>query len=193
MEIESQLARIRFAHALVRDAVYASMPPARRAALHRTSAGLLEPLARVRDEWAGAVALHWHRAGEPGRSVGWARLAAGVARAAAAHDETIEYLELALDALDHQLGDGDAGRDELLRDLARAQYLAGRIQDSIDTCEQAAEAARRAGRADIVARSALVVQGIGDPAINHRVERLCRQALAQLDDSPAAQAEPTQS
>ena len=56
---------VRFAHALVRDAAYASLRPARRMQLHRRAAELLEPLATGRDERAGAVARHWGLAGEP--------------------------------------------------------------------------------------------------------------------------------
>ena len=56
---------IRFAHALVRDAAYASLTPSRRAELHQRAAELLEPLAVGHDE----------RAGDGGQALGpgWSR------------------------------------------------------------------------------------------------------------------------
>ena len=57
-------------------------------------------------------------------------------------------------------------RAELLLSLARVEYLAGRIGKSLDACVLAADEGERTGRAEIVARSAIVVQGIGDPAVN---------------------------
>jgi DNA-binding CsgD family transcriptional regulator len=177
---------VRFAHALVRDAAYASLSPPRRAALHRKAADLLEPLAAQRDEWAAAVAGHRVRAGEPGRAVGWAVRAATAARAATAYEQAASYLQLALDALD-QTSTTEAGIDraELLLDLARAEYLSGRINPSLDTCRRAAEEGERTGRPDVVARAAITVQGIGHPAVNAQIEDLCRRALAMLGETAA--------
>jgi DNA-binding CsgD family transcriptional regulator len=171
--------QVRFAHALVRSAAYASLSPGRRAVLHRRAAELLEPLAVGRDERAGAVAHHWDRAGEPGRAVQWAVRAADSARAAGAPDEVVRYLAFALEAVDRGAGDGEihVDRAELLLSLARAEYLAGRIGKSLDACELAADEGERTGRAGIVARAAIIVQGMGDPAVNLRLEELCRRAL----------------
>jgi DNA-binding CsgD family transcriptional regulator len=177
--------RVRFSHALVRSAAYASLPPQSRAALHRRAAELLEPRAIAHDDRAGAVAQHWDRAGEPGRAVKWAVRAADAARAAGAHDEAVSYLELALGAIDRGAGEIDADRGELLLGLARAEYLAGRIGKSLDVCELAAGEGERTGRPEIVARSAVIVQGIGDPAVNLRLQELCRRALPMLGDGVA--------
>jgi DNA-binding CsgD family transcriptional regulator len=179
--------QVRFAHALVRRAAYASLPPRRRAVLHRRAAELLEPLAVGRDERAGAVAQHWDRAGEPGRAVQWAVRAADAARAAGAHDEAVRYLAFALEALDRGAGDGEihVDRAELLLSLARAEYLAGRIGKSLDACVLAVEEGERTGRAGTVARSAIIVQGMGGSAVNLRLEDLCRRALLLLGDGAA--------
>jgi len=179
---------IRFAHALVRDAVYASLPPLRRAALHRRSAELLEPLSIGHDRRAGAVARHWQQAGEPARAVIWAVRAADAARAAAAYNEAVSYLELALSALDRGRTSANPAdpvdRAELLLDLARMQYLAGQMQLSVDTCAQAADDGQRTGRADVVARAAIIVQGFGGPTV-HRQIQICRRALALLGEDSA--------
>jgi DNA-binding CsgD family transcriptional regulator len=178
---------VRLAHALVRDAAYASLSPPRRAALHRRAAELLEPMAAERDEWAGVVARHWARAGEPGRAVGWAVRAADAARAAGAYDDSASYLQLALDAVDRAAAEEPgADRAELLLDLARVQYLTGHIGESLNTCQRAADEGERTGRADVVARAAITVQGIGHPAANVQIEHFCRRALAMLGDRVAA-------
>jgi len=179
--------QVRFAHVLVRRAAYASLSPRRRAVLHRRAAELLEPLALGRDERAAAVAQHWGRAGEPGRAVQWAVRAADAARAAGAHDEAVRYLEFALEAMDRGAGDGEihVDRAELLLSLARAEYLAGRIAKSLDACVLAAGEGERTGRAETVARSAIIVQGMGDPAVNLRLQDLCRRAMLLFGDGTA--------
>jgi DNA-binding CsgD family transcriptional regulator len=179
--------RARFAHSLVRAATYASLAPQHRAALHRRAAELLAPLAVARDDRAGAVAQHWDRAGEPARAAEWAIRAADAACAASAHEEAVAYLTLALDTIDAHPGPGQiaADRADLLLSLAREQYLAGRVGDSLDACERAADDGERSSRADIVARAAITVQGIGHPAVNSRIGSLCRRALALLGDAGA--------
>ena len=171
--------QIRFAHVLVRDAAYASLQPSRRAALHRAAAELLEPLAVGRDERAGAVARHWHRAGTPGNAVPWAIRAADAARAAGAYEESASYVRLALDA-------GVPDRAELLLDLARVQYLAGHLVESAETCVRAGEEGERTGRGEIVGRAAIIVQGVGHPVANRLLEDLCRRALRLLGDGASA-------
>jgi len=179
--------RARFAHSLVRAATYASLMPNDRAALHRRAAELLEPLAVARDDRAGAVAKHWDRAGEPARAAEWAIRAADAAGAAGAHEEAVAYLTLALDTIDAHTGPEQITADpaDLLLSLAREQYLAGRVSNSLDACELAADGGQRSGRADIVARAAITVQGIGHSHVNVRIAALCRRALALLGDSGA--------
>jgi DNA-binding CsgD family transcriptional regulator len=179
--------RASFAHSLVRAATYASLSPQHRTALHRRAAELLAPLAVARDDRAGMVAQHWDRAGEPVRAAEWAIRAADAACAAGAHDEAVAHLTLALDTIDTNASAEEivADRADLLLSLAREQYLAGRIGNSLDACERAADDGERSGRPDTVARAAITVQGIGHAAINERIERLCRRALELLGDSGA--------
>lgn len=119
--------------------------------------------------------------------IGSALSSADAACAAAAHEEAIAYLTLALGAIDAHAGPDQiaADRAELLLSLAREQYLAGRVANSLDACERAADAGERTGRADIVARAAITVQGIGHHAVNSRIDSLCRRALALLGDTGA--------
>ncbi|WP_233489415.1 AAA family ATPase [Blastococcus sp. TF02-9] len=75
--------RRRFAHAVVRDGVYADLPPSDREALHRRVAEAWEGVVGVDDTTAGVVAGHWLRASaDPdglSRAAGWARRAAEAA------------------------------------------------------------------------------------------------------------------
>jgi tetratricopeptide (TPR) repeat protein len=174
--VEITSGSVRFAHGLVKEAAYASLPPQRRAELHRRAAELLEPAAVARDDRAAAVARHWLLAGEPSRATTWAVHAASAARAAGAYEEAAEYFRLAVDA------GGVADQAELLLDLARVQYLAGQIQESLDSCVHAAAEGERTGRATLVGRAAIIVQSIGHLAVNHTLDDLCRRALHLLGD-----------
>jgi tetratricopeptide (TPR) repeat protein len=122
-----------------------------------------------------------------GRAVVWAVRAADGALAAGAHDQAVSYLEFALGTIDRGVGAVEAGVDraELLLSLGRAEYLAGRLGKSLDACLRAASEGERTGRAEIVARSAIVIQGMGDPGLNLRICELCRRALSMLGDAAA--------
>ncbi len=181
VELGQTDARVRFAHALVRDAAYAALAPSRRARLHRRAAELLEPRATGRDELAGAVARHWDRSGERGLAVAWAVRAADSARAAGAYDEAASYVEFALEATNRTGAGPVVDRAELLLDLARMQYLGGHIGASVRSCRDAAEEGERSGRAEVVARAAIMVQGLGGPDTNTHITQLCQRALAMLD------------
>ena len=182
---------VRLAHALVRDAVYGRLVATARTALHHRAAGLLEPRAEADPRRAGEVAHHWSRAGIADRSAAWAARAAAAAGDLGAYEEAAASLRAALDALGRARGPVDGvDQGELLLDLARAEYLSGRLDAAMAACREAAGEGERTGRPGVVARAAVVVQGIGHPALNRELDRLCRQALAVLDraDDPPLRA-----
>ncbi len=176
--------RVGFAHALVRDAVHAQVGAARRAALHRRAAEVLETRAGSdAGRCAGELAGHWLNAGEPTRASLWAERAAGVAVQAGAFALAAAHLRRAVDA--EALVEPDA-RDGsrlpgLLLALARATYLAGDLAASLDACRRASDEGLRAGDPTAVARAAVIVQGVADPQVNDAVDRLCQLALAALE------------
>jgi DNA-binding SARP family transcriptional activator len=94
---ESGVDRFRFAHALVRDAVYAALPRSRRARVHARAAAVLA----AAGQREGEVARHWLAAGPSYADRAWraARDAARVARELYAHDEAVELLTAALEVL----------------------------------------------------------------------------------------------
>ena len=164
---------VRFEHALVRDAVYAEIEPSARREAHRRCAGALADLGGQ----PALVAAHWQRAGVLDDCRDWAERADDEARAATAYDDAARFARLALDS---SVGADRAERSRLLLRLAEALTLADRVVDALDACTEAAELADAAGRPDLLARAALVVQGSGNPRIFAVVPPICERALALL-------------
>ncbi len=191
----------RFTHALVRDGIYAGIPEDQRIGLHQRAAAALEPLARRAPGRGGEVAAHLLRAA-PGpaalrQAARWATAAADAATRALAFEDAARYLATALAAADGAAADGPGGagahaagveRAALLIELATAEYRAGRFADSLAHSVAAADAAGTAGQPDMVAAAALVVRGVGHPAVATTLVELCDRALAAGVSSGALRA-----
>ena len=170
-----------FTHALVRDGIYASIPEDQRAGLHQRAAATLGPLAGPAPGRGGEVAAHLLRAA-PGptelrQAARWATAAAQAATVALAFEDAARYLAIALAAAD-SAGAAVAERAALLIELATSEYRAGRFADSLAHSVAAADAAEPGGRLDMVAAAALVVRGVGHPAVATTLVGLCDRALA---------------
>ncbi|MGY1771168.1 ATP-binding protein [Blastococcus sp. SYSU D00813] len=183
--------RRRFAHAAVRDAVYADLAPSVREELHRRAAEALERLAgdgAADDTLAGLVVGHWLRtAAGPAtlrRAAGWARRAAATATRLLAFDEAARYLATALDA-GQRAGADRAERAALLVELATAEFRAGRFDAALERALAASDVA--AGDPDLLAAAALTVHDVGAPEFPPALVRMCERALAAVDGdrSPA--------
>ena len=179
LAVDTATRRYRFAHALIRDAITDRLDPATARALHHAAALALE--ASPDADRAGRLAMHWRQAGtDPDArraAARWARRAAANAQADRAYDDSARLLGEALADMASVDGDG-ADRAEVLIELAHAEYLAGRYGRCLERCADAADAAAAAGRGDLVARSALVMQGVTFPQAAEVLSRLCRRALA---------------
>src|SRR5690606_12603164 len=117
-----------FVHPVVRDVLYAELPCAHRAELHRSVAEALAD--RADTAIAGLIATHWRASGAmTSAALRWFRRAAHAARTAAAYPLAIRFGEWALEAA--RTAD-DATRAELLLDLARDEFDAGWIATSLD-------------------------------------------------------------
>ncbi|MCL5951957.1 MAG: hypothetical protein M1132_09580, partial [Chloroflexi bacterium] len=57
-----------FTHHLIQATVYEMVPDDSRTRRHRRVARIMEQLAAAGDEFAGTLALHWDRGGEPARA-----------------------------------------------------------------------------------------------------------------------------
>ncbi len=185
-EIPDGAGSLQFTHALVRDAVYADLTPADAARWHRACAAALENASPPTP--AGIIAGHWERAGGTdavARCLTFAEVAANEAEASYAFGDACRFTELALSCAT-ALRAPDADKAALTIRLAEFQFAAGNIEASLATCTTASDIAARAGRPDLMAAAALVVQGIGNPDVNRRIRALCHRALGALGNEPTA-------
>ncbi|BDG05646.1 ATP-binding protein [Anaeromyxobacter oryzae] len=174
---------VRFAHVLVREALYQALTAARRVELHARCAGVLKRLpASELDAHLAELAHHCFE-GAPAGS--WEEAAEVSSRAAVramelfAFDDAARHLERALAALDHAGSADDARRAELLWRLGVSQVRMGQGRAGRDTCERAAVLAGRAGRPEIFARAALArgaefMSGGVDPRLVELLEAALR-------------------
>ncbi len=170
---------LRFAHALTRDAVRASIPSAERVALHRAAAEALEAY------WAGELDEHlaelaWHRIvlapyGEGPAARRWALRAAAEAVRRLAFEEGARLYRAAL-AVPARWPDAVAPCRTLL-ELGRACSLAGDLDGAVAAAVAAADRARSASRPELLAEAALVVEPVPDPDITAVITGLCTEAL----------------
>jgi DNA-binding winged helix-turn-helix (wHTH) protein len=183
---------LRFAHALLREALSESIPLAERARLHRRLGEALE--AHYRDDLdpqLARLAQHFCAGAAAGcaeRAVRYARLAGDRAVRLLDHREAAEHYRRGL-AAEALLEPRDAhARCELLVALGEALMVAGEPDPARAALERAAEAARALGSPAALARAALAAgglelsseTGIHDPALI----ALFEEALAAL---PAAE------
>ena len=188
---EGPSGRYRFAHPLVRAALYESLPASRRLQFH---AGVGEALEHLAAQGAppdvAALAYHFGRAapgGTAARGVAYARTAAEEAMSRLAYEEAARLLELALSVL--SLAPQAADRIELLLALGDAQLAGGDLTAARETHLEAAAAARAAGRVEDLARAALGVGGGGGFEIalfDDEQVRLLEAALSELPSQPSA-------
>ena len=169
-EVPGALARQRFTHALVRDAIYEELPPGERAGLHERVARALEQLAPDRGEplWA-ELAHHFHAAALRGcaeEAVHYAVLAARHAHARSAYEEAAAQYERAIAAREQVSSGGPRrgrrGQDrplDLLLALGDAQLRAGDITQTQATFARAADLARASGETESFVRAALGFAG----------------------------------
>ncbi|MGN9913228.1 helix-turn-helix transcriptional regulator [Phytohabitans sp. LJ34] len=177
--------RLRFAHALVRQARYDELPRAERIDWHRRIADALDA---SQGAHAGELARHRVRAAVDAASrrtaIEACRAAAAAADRALAFADAAHWYARALD-LAGGAGLGGVGRAELLLDLADAAYADGQVTEALAHCTAAADLAEEGGRADLVARAALVVRGIDGPP-NETIAGLCGRARTLLRDEESA-------
>lgn len=173
--------RLRWSHALVREAWYEQLPREVRIGWHRR---LAERLQRSGTRFIGEVARHRLRAATGDSS----RRAAVLACEAAAEAASAE-LDYAGAGYWHAqalplLREDDA-RGQTLLSMGRAAFCAGRVMEALDHCQGAAAIAERLHRIDLLADAAVVVRGVsGLPAAP--IAALCERARAALGDEQSA-------
>jgi DNA-binding SARP family transcriptional activator len=177
--------RYRFAHVLIRDALYRRLPGARRAALHHRVGQALEKVyADDLESRYSELAHHFQRgAGEQGsaKSLYYLQLAGEQAVERFAFGDAVRFFQGAL-----QQPADRARRCDLLLALANAQMWAGSQQRARATFLQAADTAKALGDNDLFARAALGFGGqLADfGLVNEQLIELLEEATEALD--PAA-------
>jgi tetratricopeptide (TPR) repeat protein len=174
-----------FRHDLVRDAVYRTTAAGQRARRHERAAGLLAELAgRGRDVAAADVAHHLLQAG-PGvaaQAAGFATRAGEQAMGVVAYEDAEHWYEQACASLE-VAGADEAARAGAAVALGVARVACGRRDAARADFVRAAGLARRADRADLLARAAL---GLGGGAGGFEVELLDREQIDLLREAIAA-------
>jgi tetratricopeptide (TPR) repeat protein len=167
-----------FGHVLLRDELYASLPPSRRTRLHSE---LGERLSQNPASVASA-AFHLVRGaplGDPARAREITLAAARRAMSVLAFEDAVEVLSRALD----ELGGTDLERLELGIELARARMQAGEVELGRQTALDCAERARALSAPDLFAQAALVHGAeIAGGRVDPVMVRLLREALTLLPE-----------
>ena len=151
--------RHRFSHALVRETIYEELPPARRVALHRALAQLLE--ARYADNpdiSLSELAHHFHEAaagGDDPKAVDYAARAGHQAMEMLAYEEAAAQFRRALELLELAGGADPDLRGALLLALGTAHVRAGQDEEAIGALRRAVAIARRRRSPTLLADAAL--------------------------------------
>jgi DNA-binding CsgD family transcriptional regulator len=154
----------RFVHALVRDAVEATMSAAELPEAHRVIAEATEAYEGTGDDHVADLARHWDVAsalGQRARAAAWCERAAQVADRQLAWEEAARLFDRALDL-------GGAGADPLDRytwafGAARARLHCDELTAAIKSSVEAAVAAEAADRPDLFAEAVLVTEARSVP------------------------------
>jgi len=158
-EVPGAIGRIRFAHALIRDAAYHRMTRSRRVQLHRQVGEALEILySSDLDPHLAELAYHFFEGaagGDGQKAVDFAQRAGARAVTLLAYEEAVRLYEMAIEALGPNGAATPRLRCELLLALADAQGRAGDGPGAKSTFLRAAELARSAGLPEMLARGAV--------------------------------------
>jgi DNA-binding SARP family transcriptional activator/tetratricopeptide (TPR) repeat protein len=181
-----------FAHALVRQALYAQLGQIRRMRLHRQVGEALEDFPD-RDAHVEALAHHFAEAAADGQAKKAAAYALAAGRSATArlgYDEAAVHYERGLRAIAQAGHQTEEQRCDLLLALAHSRWSAGEIDKAREACVRAAELAGRHGDSARVAQAALSFSGpllfeVGG-AVTDRGVGLLRGALHALGDNDSA-------
>ena len=156
---EADSDRLRFRHAVIRDAAYASLSFRRRRELHLRAGTTVERASGPHpEEQAAVLALHFSRGDDHRRAWRYARMAADHARDASANPEAATQYRRAIESA-RRLGDiADLDLAEVWTALGDVSERAGRYEESLDAYRLATRLVGddRYQRADLLVRRAVV-------------------------------------
>ena len=169
----------RFAHALVRDAIYGRLSGARRARLHRQVGEAMESFPGDDSTRLAALAHHFAEAASAGgaaKAADYALLAAEHAVASSQAENAVATLERGLRALEVDRDADKSRRVAILLALSWAYFFSGANEVGIDVAMRAAEEARTGGTVEQFAEAAQLQSmggyGHGGKVVEEALDRL---------------------
>ena len=185
-DVPGAFGRLRFAHVLIRDALYGDLTTARRVRLHRLAVETLEELYGDQPGPHLAELAHHAIAGsELEKGLLYARRAGDRALALYAHEESARLYRMALEALELAGRSEERARCELLLSLGEAELRAANTPAAKEAFLGAAGIARRLGLPRELARAAAGYGGRfmwARPAGDERLVPLLEEGLDALAD-----------
>jgi DNA-binding CsgD family transcriptional regulator len=187
---EIRAGHCQFTHALVRMTLYDELRTGERRRLHRAVGEAIEAMHRhALDAVLPELARHFQQAGDgSSRAVDYAMRAGASAEAVLAFEDAVEFFQAALEMVEQQHAPDPRMYASVLLRLGDAQHKTNDFDRARETFRAAAEAARRAGLADLFADAAVGLElanwriGHGRPG----TDSLIREALAGLPATEAA-------
>ena len=180
----------RFVHALTRDAVESSLDSGRRVELHRAVAVAIEDTYADLTEHLADLARHWTHVAPFGAAAtarAWVVRAGDDAVRRLAYEEGVRLYRSAQRLPATELTEVE--RCALSLKLARAAYFSGDLATNVAAARAAADDARAAADARLLAESALTLEAAPGATVNATARELADAALAALDrdrvDDPA--------
>ncbi len=179
----------RFAHALVRHALYEDLGRARRARLHAAVGRALASFGSAAGDEVVPLAYHFCQAVPEVDAAVAADYAAGAAQWALdqlAYEDAIRHAEQGIAALDRAAAADHDRRCTLALLLAAARMRVGENDAMRQACLVAAEEARALGDGDRFARAVAMHNFLLPPTLKELGAELTREALSGLDDHASA-------
>ena len=179
--------RHRFAHALVREALYDELEPAARATLHHRVGEILEFPAMRPAVAVAELAHHFRQAAPvagPDKAVDYSVAAAQEAMSRLAYEDAVRQYRFAVDAIPLDQPGCQGRRARLLVALSDAHQAVGEYVEAGQAALDAAEAGRALGDNELLGEAALRVpirDGRGEPAMGY-----VALALDSVGDEPSA-------
>ena len=189
-EVPGAIGRYGFRHALIREALYDALAPAKRRRLHRIVAEAIRSLKAPTEPYA-EIAYHYCQGASPDDAdlaIAYSRLAARTAEKQLAYEEAAHHLRNAVDALALKRGGDELLRGELLCELGEGQGKTGDLSVARETCLAAADIARRVVRPELFARAVVAAgRGLSNSGVTDRSLVLLLSEAEQMlgeGDSP---------
>lgn len=182
-EVAGGFGRYRFAHALVRQALYEELTSVRRTRLHQRVLSALDERGRADPAELAHHACEAAAMGGAERAVELATVAAQAARSQLAWEEAVLWFRRALDVEEEADPPDGARRARLLLDLGRALTAAGQATDALTPLRDAAELASDADDIDTLAAAAAAFGHAGGVFVEPQAEiglDLVDRALARV-------------